>query len=293
MFFLVEYPELGSEDDFLAQLSSDLDIPYLLNPTTENGIYNSYLDRSTDEILSEITSPSPRSDNQDSEDVLDTLLKEIKCEPLYNSSSPTPSHSSHSGSEDIKMDFKEELETPPISPVSQTNSSVSSNNPPSKPLQIRFVHRNNMHANTPYIKVNQKNLKNINLNAVNANTNTKKPNVVVLEHLRAMPVANVPIPKLPLPTLTTKANISNINSINGISIPIISSQSVPQISNLNGIDAKALKRQQRMIKNRESANLSRKKKKEHLMQLEQQVAELTEENEKLKKVNFVLKCKKT
>lgn len=73
----------------------------------------------------------------------------------------------------------------------------------------------------------------------------------------------------------------------------IEGMNVSTVSKVNGIkqeiDDRTLKKQMRMIKNRESACLSRKKKKDYVTSLEARISDLSKENQQLKSVSLSTK----
>lgn len=272
------------EEDFLAQLSSDLNIPLLLNPgEDELNMLNSFFDSSSDDILSEISSPaSLRDEKEDLHDLqqLDLMkcgsdafpnLKndehvDIKVEKIDSLDSfPKPSPTFCMEVKDEKPPLLNGANTvnnvvfaQPIHMLQQKQRTVTKIPAKRVPIQPKSPYT------IPPSKTNQ-------VVVINGSTPISKPpssngKVVVLENIRAVPVNN---------SIFTAQNCSAIS-------PVLIEKNLPM--GMDSIDPKAFKRQQRKIKNRESACLSRKKKKDYLTSLEEKVKELSDENQRLKDV---------
>ncbi|CAG5127691.1 unnamed protein product [Candidula unifasciata] len=108
--------------------------------------------------------------------------------------------------------------------------------------------------------------------------------------IKPKPGSEVIIPTGTTQWVATTANTQLSFSSHHQAFPLISA--APMIS-AGGIlpvtDDKVLKRAQRVIKNRESASLSRKRKKEYLTSLEQRLQQCRDENERLLRENETLK----
>lgn len=107
----------------------------------------------------------------------------------------------------------------------------------------------------------------------------------------ALPPPPPPIVRTPAIPVQTSAPVTYINTTAApaaavVQLPRVAPKTAttPRIE----IEDKQLKKHQRMIKNRESACLSRKKKKDYMTALEEQLAQLGDENTELRKQNTFL-----
>ncbi|GAB0089998.1 hypothetical protein DMENIID0001_046290 [Sergentomyia squamirostris] len=259
----------------------------------------------------------------------DVIVDDIKMENESNArNTPSPSSSSGFSdvSETNSMITLENgisqkvPDTPPYSPPSDTMDSSSSASSPNpvylSPMQdVKIIHgtlipcttipmtlSGQKATNTPLktIKIQPKPLTTASGGVMKPNNNNLGRRTIVLsqqefgalmQKTKTTPVslAQKPIivPKMLTPVKTTTHQPKVLAQVK--TEPVSVEYNIGTGIFSRDVDEKTLKKQQRMIKNRESACLSRKKKKEYVTALESRVNELTNENERLQHENNELK----
>jgi len=233
-------------------------------------------------------------------DLHDGISDDIKLEPISPlAQSPQP-FSPLGNTFTTVLDMKPEsqcLDTPPISPPSQSNSSDSQQSVTGAEIIKVITLDSSGNIQLP----NGAKL------MVAPSNGALHPVVPRASNIHPKPASTSPvvIKVVPPPTklsqgqqplILTQQNSEPVKTVR----PVQARSSVmpKSITNLttsinsnasNNQDAKAFKRQQRMIKNRESACLSRKKKKEYVTSLEATISDLNKENQKLRQENAFLR----
>lgn len=230
---------------------------------------------------------------------------EIKSESSSTTHRDTPSPSISSGSSDLsefRIDMPTAIDTPPISPESFQYQPQPVANP-----NINIIHgtlipittsmltqTSTTYSNLKRVKIQPKPMsvgmeagKKTNARTIVLSSNDYK--AFVQKQKSEADARSVIIKTTPLTTSTTNEKISPQVPVQP-QLTQVKLSSAHNYSVLNPLvkhelNEKIFKKQQRMIKNRESACLSRKKKKEYVTSLESQISTLSKENQKLKTVH--------
>lgn len=316
--------DLPPEEDFLQQLSNDLEIPMLLEESQHSADKDSKSLMNPCNLMSDF-------DNWGTDSVFDSVPDtNIHLYKIKEEIKPEPDSPNTQGSCDSwpSPETKFVLETPPISPP-QTHITADSSPPCSPTPAISVAAAPSAPSKENVIVVNGSNIKIVPFTGSRSSLKlTGRQTKVILPRQSAtsslviqplppstsLPVtASVPQTKtedcrntivltqeefVALTNQSLAVAQNNLkNSQTSPALLNISNQSIqPCIKQEPGVkqdiqQLKALKRQQRMIKNRESACLSRKKKKEYVTSLESQITQLQQENVHLKLENEALKAR--
>ncbi|XP_030385262.1 cyclic AMP-dependent transcription factor ATF-6 alpha [Scaptodrosophila lebanonensis] len=200
------------------------------------------------------------------------------------------------------LQVKIENPSPAPEPATATKVVTSATTSTGKPKTI-FLSSNDFKALMQ--KMNSTNAKGV---KINGSVNAQMPKIIMKTNngkiiaankmVQPMNVTHVNAPKLVNQQTShpTKLATSSRAAISGTSRPLAAttthtaSSAEPSGVIYRGmIDEKMYKKQQRMIKNRESASLSRKKKKEYVVSLESRINKLEQENYTLKGENVTLR----
>lgn len=283
--------DVTSDEDFLTQLSLDLDIPLYLNPgEDELNLLNLHFDKSPEEILSDIASPpynmEDYSKNENEIKKNDFPMVYTDCSVKSEiSNSPNSEKSLSPVQADILVKEEVQIKTPPLSPSLVLNSnSLSSNVVYAQPVQLR-TSPGKVTTSTKQIPIvpktqvslqqNQNQLVLLNTDVKPVITSSQPGKVILVENVKLQKS----IPKIKVESVTPITTSVNV-------FPNVVVNAINRFSAIPTIDPRVLKKQERKIKNRESASLSRKRKKDYVTSLEEQVKELSAENKRLQVVSI-------
>lgn len=306
------------DDDFLPHLSDDIDdkllngqydYTYNFLPSSiklENNLFDNDVCIEDCPLPTLGSTPEDLFDNSfepvhiNPDDFFNDMYKsdvEIKSESSSITHRDTPSPSISSGSSDLsefRIDMPTAIDTPPISPESFYPQAVTNQN-------VNILHGTlipittstlTQASNLKRVKIQPKPISTIGKDAKKTNARTIVLSAndyrAFVQKQRTEPDIKSLIIKTS--TLPPPANEKKATQIHVQPQPPQVKPSAHNISVLNPlvkheINEKILKKQQRMIKNRESACMSRKKKKEYVTSLESHISTLSKENQKLKTVS--------